>query len=145
MEGRPTQLIRGAATTRRVAAVLATCCAAGYSWAVAATTPFTDPADALVALASAGLVAVPVLQRLVPAGPWRRLAPAPRAPWSAAAAWLVVIGILVGTELAMYFLGGSRAAHPTVSSVTDAAFGVRAVKAAGFLAWLAVGWELVRR
>jgi len=67
-------------------------------------------------------------------------------PARAGAWWPVpsALAALVGWELYNFF-SARRATHPTISSLYDAASRTHAWKAAFFLAWLALGWELVRR
>lgn len=93
---------------------------------------------ALAAVAGAGLAVVAV------AWPHRRARPtgstgsAPLAPWAA------VLGALAGWELLAYSLS-PRSAHPTLSSMADAALRPRLLEAVAFAAWLGLGWALARR
>ncbi len=57
--------------------------------------------------------------------------------------WLTALVILAGWELASYF-ATPRAAHPTLSSLYDTLARSQAAKAAACLAWLSLGWYLVR-
>jgi hypothetical protein len=121
--------------------------AAAYAGWAATTTPFTFEGDVataipLVVLAAAVLAQWLARDRGVP-GPLRRLDP-PAA--TTGAVWPVpaALGGLLGWELYNYF-SLPRALHPTVSSLYDAAAGATAWKAVIFLAWLALGWALVRR
>lgn len=43
------------------------------------------------------------------------------------------------------FLTGSRPSHPTLSLLLDPVFGTHAGKSLGLLAWMLLGWWLVRR
>lgn len=122
--------------------------ALAYSWWAAATAPFTIGADVATAIP---LVAVTA----VAGGQWwsaRRHATLPSAlrrldrPERAGAWWPVPSALvaLVGWELYNFF-SAPRVTHPTISSLYDAASRSHAWKATFFLAWLALGWELVRR
>jgi uncharacterized BrkB/YihY/UPF0761 family membrane protein len=118
---------------------------AGYALAAATTTPFTWPADVVTAVP---IVVVGVLAVVLwPAHPDRSAAlvdngrPRPRHPYLG---WVVLLAVVVGWELLEYLGRGSRSAHPTLSSMSDAfdahAFG----KAVAFLAWLWLGAAIVR-
>jgi hypothetical protein len=74
---------------------------------------------------------------------WQRMPAGPPAAGSAVP-WVVVLAALVAWELIALF-AGTRSAHPTVSSIYDILAQWRAAKAAVLLAWLALGWYLVRR
>jgi hypothetical protein len=111
-----------------------------YALVAASTTPFTLPADALTALAIVVMaVAVVVCWPLHttkspdPAGGRRYL------PWVALAV------VFAAWELVNYAVHGSRAAHPTFSSITDAIDRFYLLKAALFLGWLGFGWMILRR
>jgi hypothetical protein len=123
--------------------VLALALALTYALALASTRPFTAPADALTAVGlAAGVVGLMV--RLV--GDSRATRGDDSAPPTELGSWLPWVGLLavvVGWELYCYF-GGPRPAHPTLSSLYDLAARYRLLKAAIVLAWLALGWELVR-
>jgi hypothetical protein len=131
---------------RSAVAVVSVAAAAGYAGWASGTTPFTVAADVAVSIPSAGFAAAFVLQRRWPhAGPWRLLAADRPTGAGGALPWVLVFALLVGSELASYFAGGSRTVHPTLSSLEVAAFHYRAVKAAAFLVWTAIGVYLVRR
>ena len=125
--------------------VLALAAALAYALALASTRPFTAPADALTAVGLAagavGLAARLVADSRVTKGDGS----APPPEW-AVGSWLPWVGLVAavaGWELYCYF-GGPRPAHPTLSSLYDLAAPYRLLKAAIVLAWLALGWELVR-
>lgn len=114
---------------------------AAYALGAAATTAFTRPANILTAIP---LVAVAVL--VVVRWP-RRPHPRPRAengphPYRA---WVVVFAAVVAWELAEYASRGSRAAHPTLSSMLDAVDRFYLLKALLFFGWLYLGAAIVRR
>jgi hypothetical protein len=127
--------------------VLALCAGAGLTAWASGTTPFTDTAYTLVSVVALVMVAGAVGRWFRPErGPWKPLHPPierTRTTWRTAGLWLGVIAVAV--ELVAYFLSGSRAVHPTISSAVDSLFAHRPAKAAGFLGWLAGGWYLVRR
>jgi hypothetical protein len=128
---------------------------AAYSWWVATTAPFTVEADLGVAV---GFAAMAVLAGRTL---WqRRSGPHPgdlvhdsgpfHAPVAASsgsvAAWVVVIVLAAGFEVACYLVGMSdRQAFPTLSSLYDSAATSTGGKAAIVFAWLALGWGLFRR
>jgi hypothetical protein len=120
--------------------------AALYAGLVSGARPFTVPADVFVSVPSALFVGALLLERLRPEkGPWRRLDRAAPEPRGTAIPWVLVLALLAAVELASYFHPGPRSDYPTLSSGLDALFRHRAVTAAGWFAWLTVGWYLVRR
>ncbi len=130
----------------RRASAAALCAAALYAALASGVKPFTVLAYAAVALPSVLCVGVLVAQRSRPGtGPWRRMDPARPASEGTGIPWLVVIVVLLGIELASYFHPGPRADYPTLSFGLNALLRHRAAKAAGWLAWLVLGWYLVRR
>jgi hypothetical protein len=118
----------------------------GYSLIAASTTPFTLPADALTGAAIV-LMAVAVCVR------WplrtRTLRSRSAAPTSVGGhpylPWLALIVVFVVWELFNYLVHGTRADHPTFSSITDAIDRTYVLKALMFLGWLAGAWVIVRR
>jgi hypothetical protein len=116
----------------------------GYALWLAATTPFSSPANILTALAIV-VVAVMAIIRW-PARPTRAVLIAederPRHPYLA---WVVLVVLIVAWELVMYLVRGSRAAHPTLSSMADAFDRYNyGLKALACLAWLWLGTAIVR-
>ena len=59
--------------------------------------------------------------------------------------WLVLLVAFTAWELVNYGAHGSRAAHPTFSSITEAIDRYYVLKALLFLIWLGFGWVIVRR
>ena len=59
--------------------------------------------------------------------------------------WLGLLIVFVVWELFNYLVHGSRADHPTFSSITDAIDRFYLLKALLFLGWLAGAWVIVRR
>jgi hypothetical protein len=116
-----------------------------YALLAAATTPFSTAADIATG------VPIIVMAVLVV---WRwPLRPRPLLvagddgetpmahPWRA---WIILFGAVVAWELAEYAARGSRADHPTFSSMTDAVDRYFALKALLFFLWLALGAAVVR-
>ena len=115
----------------------------GYSLISASTRPFTLPADVLNGLA---IVAMAVLVCVRwPLRPRRA-----RAADGAAGAghsylpWLALAVVFVAWELFNYLVHGSRANHPTFSSITDAIDRFYLLKTLMFLGWLAAALAIVR-
>ncbi|MHB8219478.1 MAG: hypothetical protein ACYDHU_04050 [Acidimicrobiales bacterium] len=148
-------------TAARVTALIG---AAAYAGLLATTRPFTLEADVVTALALAVAVAAVVLRlasartvRTVPDGTGgaggtggtggtggaRRDQEPGFAGWRPSAPWIVLAGAVVAWELFCFF-GGARPAHPTLSSIYDIAARSEAAKAAVVLAWVGLGWALVR-
>jgi hypothetical protein len=122
----------------RLTALLAA--GAAYALGAASTRAFTLPADVLTALPIA-LVAVLVVVRW-PLRPRRLQVPAraghPFRPW------VVLFAAVALWELYEYLARGSRGAHPTFSSMTDAVDRTYILKALVFFGWLCLGWCIVR-
>jgi hypothetical protein len=122
-----------------VAALVA---AVAYAFGAATTTPFTWAANLVTALPIVGLAVLAALR-------W----PAHPQPVDLAALqqvhhpyrpWQVLAGVVVVAELVEYLARGSRGAHPTLSSMADAADRHYPAKAVLFLAWLCLGALIVR-
>lgn len=120
--------------------------AAGYAVAAASTTPFTWAADVMtavpiVAVAVGAVVRWPARpDRSAPLAGDGRAGPDPH-PY---VGWVVLLAVVVGWELAEYLWRGSRAAHPTLSSMADAFDAHPVAKAVAFFAWLWLGAAIVR-
>ncbi len=138
---------------RREAALLLA--GAAYALGAAATSAFTWPADIVTAIpivVLAVLVVVRWPRRPLPLplpepGPGSvsleaGLAHRGRHPFRA---WVVLFAAVVVWELAGYLARGSRGAHPTLSSMTDALDRFHALKALVFFGWLCLGAWIVRR
>jgi hypothetical protein len=114
--------------------------ALGYSFGAAATTPFTKAADVVTAVPIVVLAVAAVWR-----WPWRPVvsrAPAgSRHPYRA---WLLLGAAIVVWELVDYAARGSRAAHPTLSSMADAVDRFYLLKTALFFGWLCFGALIVR-
>jgi len=121
----------------------------GYSLVAASTTPFTLPADVLTGLA---IVAMAVLVGVRwPLRP-RRARPISASFSSSSSTtghpyllWVLLLVIFVAWELFNYLVHGTRANHPTFSSITDAIDRFYLLKALLFLGWLAAALVIVGR
>jgi hypothetical protein len=126
--------------------VLGVIVAIGYSLLAARTTPFSTSSDVaagvpIVLLALAEIV-LWVRGRGRAAGTGKeRVGAAGGSRWP----WLVAAIAVVGWELENYAAAGSRAAHPTFSSMADAVDRYWLLKALVFLGWLVLGWWIVTR
>ena len=118
--------------------------ACAYALGAAATTPFTAAADILTAVPIAAMAVVVLVwwpRRVTPVRP----AAGEGAPAHPYALWVVVLAVFAGWELFNYLAPGTRAEHPTLSSMTDAVDRYYPLKALLFLGWLRLGWSIVRR
>jgi len=59
--------------------------------------------------------------------------------------WLLLLMAFVVWELFNYLVHGTRANHPTFSSITDANDRFYILKALLFLGWMAAGWVIIGR
>jgi ABC-type dipeptide/oligopeptide/nickel transport system permease component len=120
----------------------------GYSLVAASTTPFTLPADVLTGLA---IVVMAVLVGVRwPLRPRRARAISASSSSSSTTSrpyllWVLLLVIFVAWELFNYLVHGTRANHPTFSSITDAIDRFYLLKALLFLGWLAAALVIVRR
>ena len=106
-----------------------------YAWVTTGFRPFTLPA--LVATLGGGLVAIAFGQRVAPpVASHGRV----RGAW----VWATLGGAVAVWEL-QAFLQHPRAAHPTLSSLTNDLLQSHGARAGGMLVWLAVGVWLARR
>jgi len=112
-----------------------------YSLLAATTTAFTASADIVTALPIVVLAGLVVLLWPLRARPLE-LGPDAGHPWRA---WVIVFCAIVAWELAEYAARGSRADHPTLSSMLDAVNRFYGLKALVFFLWLYVGAAIVRR
>jgi hypothetical protein len=138
----------------------------GYSLIAASTTPFTLPADLLTGAAIAAMAAMvcvrwplrprrvrsaeagEVTERAGRAGRAGVEATRPSARRSAGhpyLPWLGLAVVFVAWELFNYLVHGTRANHPTFSSITDAIDRFYLLKALLFLGWMAGALVIVRR
>lgn len=137
------------AAVRAVVPALAIAAALAYAALLASTRPFTVPADALTAVGLAAGVAGLVARLVADGRQGDVAAPGEGSPRTGETTgswlpWVVLVAVVAGWELYCYF-GGPRPAHPTLSSIYDLAARYTWLKAVIVLAWLGLGWELVRR
>jgi hypothetical protein len=119
----------------------------GYSLIAASTTPFTLPADILTGLPIVAMAVLVCLSwplgtrkvRAAAAGSSSGSTGRPYLPW------IVLLVVFVVWELFNYLVHGTRANHPTFSSITDAIDRFYLLKTLMFLGWLAGGLFIVRR
>jgi hypothetical protein len=119
----------------------------GYSLIAASTRPFTLPADvltglAIVAMAVLVIVRWPLRPRRARAADGTAAAGHPYRPYLP---WLGLLIVFVVWELFNYLVHGTRANHPTFSSITDAIDRFYLLKTLMFLGWLAAALVIVRR
>jgi hypothetical protein len=115
----------------------------GYALWLAATTPFSSPANILTALAIVAVLVAAIVRW--PARPRRVVLVAEDRPRHPYLGWVALFAVIVAWELVMYLVRGSRAEHPTLSSMADAfdrySYGLKAVAC---FAWLWLGTAIVR-
>lgn len=130
----------GRRQTRRLA-LLGAVVALAYALGAAGTTAFTKPADVLTALPILALAVLVVIRW--PLRPRRRKVGADGThPFRA---WVVLFAAIVLWELADYAARGSRADHPTLSSMLDAVDRFFVLKTLLFFAWLCLGAAILRK
>jgi len=118
--------------------------AAGVAYALfaASTTAFTRSANIVTAVPIVALVVLVVWRWPLRARPLKLDPEEAPHPWRA---WVVLFGAIVLWELADYAARGSRADHPTLSSMLDAVDRYFVLKAFVFFLWLSLGAAIVRR
>ena len=114
---------------------------AAYALLAATTTAFTASANIVAALPIVAMVVLVLLFWPLRARPLT-LGPDAGHPWRA---WVIVFSAVVAWELAEYAARGSRADHPTFSSMLDAVNRFYGLKALVFFLWLYLGAAIVRR
>jgi hypothetical protein len=122
--------------------------AVGYSLIAASTTPFTLPADILTGLAIFGMAVAVVVRwplRTKKVRAATRSGAASPGPGHPYLPWFGVFVVFLVWELFNYLVHGTRANHPTFSSITEAMDRFYLLKALLFLAWMAGAWVIVRR
>jgi hypothetical protein len=122
----------------------------GYSLIAASTRPFTLPADvltglAIVAMAILVIVRWPLRPRRVRATGGASSAGHSSRPYRPYLPWFGLLIVFVAWELFNYLVHGTRANHPTFSSITDAIDRFYLLKTLMFLGWLAAALVIVRR
>ena len=140
---------------------------AAYALIVASTRPFTLPADVLTGLAILGMAVLviarwpfhtraartaaapaagPAADSAAPARPGPLdVATSAKAPAHPYLPWVLILVVFTAWELFNYLVHGSRADHPTFSSITDANDRFYLLKALLFLGWLAAALVIVRQ
>ena len=116
----------------------------GYSLIAASTTPFTLPADVLTGAATVSMAVAVCLRWPLRTRKVREATTAARSghPYLP---WLGLLLVFVAWELFNYLVHGTRADHPTISSITDAIDRTYLLKTLMFLGWLAGGLVIIRR
>jgi hypothetical protein len=121
------------------AAIAALAAAACWSWFASGVRTFTRPAEVLTFIPA--LVVLVLTLR-----PKARLCVGlaePRPPWRTLLPWVAATAAVVGWELSELF-SQPRTAHPTLSSIINTLLSTHPSRFLGFLAWLLLGWMLVR-
>jgi NADH:ubiquinone oxidoreductase subunit 6 (subunit J) len=117
----------------------------GYSLGAAATKPFTTAGNVITALPIVVLAVAVVVRWPLRTGVVRL----PRRQTGSAGhpyrPWVVLFAVLAAWEVFSYLVRGSRADHPTFSSITDAIDRYYVFKVVLFAVWLAVGWLVLQR
>jgi hypothetical protein len=132
---------RSGARHPRQLALLGAVVALAYAVGAAGTTAFTNPADVLTAVPILGLAVLVVIRWPLRPRP-RRVAADGTHPFRA---YVVLFAAIVLWELAEYAARGSRAAHPTLSSMFDAVDRYFVLKALVFFTWLCLGAAILRK
>jgi hypothetical protein len=110
----------------------------GYALGAAATTPFTLAANVMTAIPIALLGVLAVARWPLRPKPVRAPGDHPYREW-------IVVGVAILVwEIVVYTARGSRAAHPTFSSMVDAVDRYYLLKALLFFAWLCVCAAVLR-
>jgi hypothetical protein len=117
--------------------------AAAYALCAATTTPFTWAADAVTAVPIVALAVLAVARW--PAHPEPLALPEAQRARHPYRPWLVLAAGVVAWELVEYLARGSRAAHPTLSSMLDSLDRHYVGTAALFFTWLCLGALIVQR
>jgi hypothetical protein len=112
-----------------------------YALVAASTTAFTRSANIVTALPILALAVMVVVRWPLRPRPLRVDVDREGHPWRA---WVILFAALVAWEVAEYAARGSRADHPTLSSMTDAVDRYFVLKAIVFFLWLALGAAIVR-
>jgi hypothetical protein len=116
--------------------------AAAYALCAATTTPFTWAANAVTAVPIVALAVLAVARW--PAHPEPLALPEAQRRRHPYRPWVVLCAGVVAWELVEYLARGSRAAHPTLSSMVNALDRHYVGTAVLFLGWLCLGALIVR-
>ncbi len=112
-----------------------------YALFAAGTTAFTRSANIATAVPIVAVVVLAVARWPLRPRPLE-LGPDAGHPWRA---WVCVFAAVVAWEVVEYAARGSRADHPTLSSMLDAVNRFYGLKALVFFLWLYLGAAIVRR
>ncbi len=128
-----------AAPSLHPGAMVALVAAACWSWFASGVRTFTRPAEVLTFIPVLVVLVLTVRPKArFPAGRAQ-----PRQGWRTLLPWVAAAAALVGWELSELF-SQPRQAHPTLSSITNDLLSTHPSRSLGFLAWLLLGWLLVR-
>jgi hypothetical protein len=108
-----------------------------FGWWATGLPPFSGAAAATVVGAGATAVAFALAQRRTPSAQGRSSA-------GSTVGWVVLLAALAAWQLQAYFQH-PRTAHPTLSSLANAALDSHAARTAAFAAWLVGAYRLARR
>jgi hypothetical protein len=115
-----------------------------YALVAAATTPFTLAADILTGVPIVAMGVLAIASWPLRTGTVRSLTGAGARAAHPYRPWIVLVAVFTLWELVNYRAHGSRGAHPTFSSITDAVDRFYLLKAILFFAWLVVCALVVR-
>ena len=121
------------------AAIAGLAAAACWSWFASGVRTLTRPAEVLTFVPA---LAVLVLT-LRPKARFTAGVAVARSPRRTLLPWLLAVIAIVGWELSELF-SQPRQGHPTLSSITNALLSTHPSRFLGFLAWLLLGWLMVR-
>jgi phosphatidylserine synthase len=113
-----------------------------YALVAANTTAFTRSANIVTGVPIVVLAVLVVVRWPLRARPLQLDPSEAPHPWRA---WVALFAAVVAWELADYAARGSRADHPTLSSMLDAVDRSYVLKAIVFFLWLYLGAAIVRR
>jgi hypothetical protein len=115
--------------------------AVAWAWVGSGVRTFTRPAEVITFLPGLAVLALTLRPSAQLSG--RTGTSNTRAGWRGALAWVAVAAAVTGWELVQLF-EQPRHLHPTLSSVFDSLLSTHPSRFIGYLAWLALGWLLVR-
>ncbi len=113
-----------------------------WAWFASGVRTFTRPAEVLTFLPGLAVLVLTLRPSASFVRPVEDGGVTPFRRWGVLP-WLGVLIVTVGWELAELF-SQPRHAHPTISSLTNSLLSTHPSRFLGYLAWLAVGWLLVR-
>jgi hypothetical protein len=110
-----------------------------WSWFASGVRTFTRPAEVLTFVPALAVL----LLTLRPRARFTAGIAAARSPWRTLLPWVAALAVVLGWELSELF-SKPRQGHPTLSSITNTLLSTHPSRFLGYLAWLLVGWMLVR-